>query len=90
MIAIDPLQRSLPIDCRHWEVDTYQITGNEYAIPVMRDRVKSTNYRISRACPTNGSDCGSRCSHNLTLFVMFLLANTLDAFFIFNYTWFFI
>ncbi len=24
---------------------------------------------ICRACPTNGSDCGSRCSHNLTLFV---------------------
>ena len=26
-----------------------------------------------RACPTNGSDCGSLHSHNLTLFVMNLL-----------------
>jgi hypothetical protein len=30
---------------------------------------KAIFYIIDRACPTNGSDCGSLHSHNLTLFV---------------------
>ena len=30
---------------------------------------KDISYRVHRACPTNGSDCGSLRSHNLTLFV---------------------
>ena len=33
---------------------------------------KAIFYIIERACPTNGSDCGSLCSHNLTLFVRLL------------------
>jgi len=29
-----------------------------------------SSQRVNRACPTNGSDCGSLRDHNLTLFVM--------------------
>ncbi len=31
---------------------------------------KIFSIRLHRACPTNGSDCGSLRSHNLTLFVI--------------------